>query len=706
MRQLFQNLGTGEVRVESIPSPQVEPGKILIQSECSLISVGTERMLVSFGRSSVYRKIRSQPEKVRQVLAKMRTDGLLPTIHAVRNKLADPIPLGYSQVGRVLAIGPGVQGFKVGDRVVSNGPHAEQVVVSQLLSAVIPDCVPSEDAVYTVVGSIGLQGIRLLNPTLGESIAVLGLGLIGLLAVQILQANGCRVLALDPDATKVALAQSLGATGVVLIGGEDPISAVRAFAGPSGVDGVLITASTPSQEPILQSADMCRQHGRIVLVGVVGLNIPRDAFYKKELSFQVSCSYGPGRYDPTYEEQGHDYPLGYVRWTEQRNFLAFLDLLANNRIKTAPLLSASFSIEDAPRAYQDLLKSKDFIGVILNYPRPELSTRTLVLKKPAIPSTVSTICPGIAIIGAGNYTKATLLPLLDKCSAHRRVILMSRQGASAAIAARRFGFSSASNDLESVLNNPEVSGVIITTRHDTHADLVVKCLDLGKHVFVEKPLATTLKDLSRVKEALARNPSLSLTVGFNRRHAPMSEALARKLRGRKAPLHMTCLINAGALPPDHWAVSQTEGGGRIVGEGCHFIDLMRHWVQCPIVNIQSTYAGDPQGRNIEDMATIALRFADGSTGVLNYLSNGPKSFPKEEFTLMWDGKVARLDNFNKLKFWGCTAPTMRHWMTQQKGHLQTLDRWIKSLHDPDLRDDASILLEVSEWTIKASVVPA
>jgi predicted dehydrogenase len=543
-----------------------------------------------------------------------------------------------------------------------------------------------------------------LNPTLGESIAVLGLGLIGLLSVQILQANGCRVLALDPDPTKVSLAESFGATGVVLRGGDDPISAVKAFAGPSGVDGVLITASTPSREPILQAADMCRQHGRIVLVGVVGLDIPRDAFYKKELSFQVSCSYGPGRYDPNYEDQGHDYPLGYVRWTEQRNFTAFLGLLASGRVRTSPLLSANFSIEEAPEAYQELVKNKNYIGVIINYPRPETPVRTIFFEKQGATHIVTTACPGIAIIGAGNYTKATLLPLLDKCSAHHRVILMSRQGASATIAAKRFGFMTASNDLDAVLDNPEVSGVILTTRHDTHADLVVKCLDKGKHVFVEKPLATTLQDLARVQEAQARNPGLSLTVGFNRRHAPMSDALINKLRGRKAPLHMACLINAGALPLDHWTLSQTEGGGRIIGEGCHFIDLMRHWAQSAIVDVHSTYARNAQGGDIEDMATITLRFADGSTGVLNYLSNGAKRFPKEEFTLFWDGKVARLDNFNKLQYWGCATPTLRHMASQQKGHLQTLDRWMKSLQDPSLRDDVSTLFEVSEWTIKASLM--
>ena len=703
MRQLFQNLGTGEVRVESVPSPQVEPGKLLIQAECSLISVGTERMLVSFGRSSIYKKIRSQPEKVRQVLAKISTDGLLPTIHAVRNKLADPIPLGYSQVGRILAVGAGVQGFKVGDRVVSNGPHAEQVVVPQLLCALVPDAVPSEDAVYTVVGSIGLQGIRLLNPTLGESIAVLGLGLIGLLSVQMLLANGCHVLALDPDATKVALAESFGATGVVLRAEEDPISAVRAFAGAAGVDGVLITASTPSREPILQSADMCRQRGRIVLVGVVNLDIPRDAFYKKELSFQVSCSYGPGRYDPAYEDKGHDYPLGFVRWTEQRNFSAFLDLLAQERIKTAPLLSARFSIIEATQAYQELLKNRDLIGVILHYPQAEPSARTIVIEQQKISQKVSKLCPSIAIIGAGNYTKATLLPLLDRCSEHRRIVLMSRQGSSATLAAKRFGFETASNDLDVVLNHPDVEGVIITTRHDTHADLVVKCLDKGKHVFVEKPLATTLDDLEKVQQAIARNPGLSLTVGFNRRHAPMSDVIARKLQGRKAPLHMICLINAGALPADHWAVSRTEGGGRIIGEGCHFIDLMRHWAQSPIVDSHTTHAQNAQGEAIEDIATITLRFADGSTGVLNYLANGPKSFPKEEFTLFWDGKVARLDNFNRLQYWGSSTPTMRHWTSQQKGHLPTLDRWVKSLNDPCFRDDATTLFEVSRWTIKASM---
>ncbi len=702
MRQLFQNLGTGEVRIESVPSPQVEPGKLLIQSECSLVSVGTERMLVSFGRSGIYKKIRAQPDKVREVFAKIKTDGLIPTLKAIRNKLADPIPLGYSQVGRVVALGTGVQGFRVGDRVVSNGPHAEQVLVSEKLSALVPENVASEAAVFTVVGSIGLQGIRLLQPTLGESIAVLGLGLIGQLSVQMLLANGCRVLALDPDASKVALAESFGATGVVLRPGESPLSAAVAFAGTAGVDGVIIAASTPSREPIVHSAAMCRQRGRIVLVGVVGLDIPRDAFYKKELTFQVSCSYGPGRYDASYEEKGHDYPLGFVRWTQQRNFTAFLDLLAKGKVDTRPLVSVNYPIEEAAEAYRELLRRHDLIGMILRYPHPEATQRTISLEQNCRSPKISPSVPGIAIVGAGNYTRATLLPLLEKCADHRRILLMSRQGSSALLAAKRFGFAAASNDLDFLLNHSEVQGVIITTRHDTHADLVVKCLDRGKHVFVEKPLATTLEDLEKVRLALTRNPGLSLAVGFNRRHAPMSVALLRELQGRKAPLHMVCLINAGSLPSDHWAMSPTEGGGRIVGEGCHFIDLMRHWAQCPIIGSQTSSARNPQGGIIEDISTITLEFADGSTGVLNYLANGPKSFPKEEFTLVWDGKVARLNNFTRLQHWGSMALPMRHWASQQKGHLQTLDRWLKSLHDPTLRDDTNTLLEVSRWTLNAA----
>jgi len=703
MRQIFQSFGTGAIRVVSVPSPGVSRGRVLIQSECSLISAGTERMLVGFGRGSLLRKVRSQPEKVRQVLAKIGTDGLVPTLKAVRSKLADPTPLGYSQAGRVIAVGEGVRGFRIGDRVASNGAHAEQVVVPANLCARIPEGVSSEAATFTVVGAIALQGIRLLNPTLGETVAVMGLGLIGQLAVQMLLAQGCRVLALDLDADKVALAESFGARGHLLGPGRDPLAAAEAFAGPLGLDGVLITASTPSNQPIEQAAALCRQRGRIVLVGVVGLAIPRDAFYKKELTFQVSCSYGPGRYDPAYEEGGQDYPLGLVRWTEQRNFEAVLELLRTGALRTEALLNGRYPIERAHEAYDALMARRDLLGLLITYPAPEATSARVLLTPGATMPVASPLPLGLGIVGAGNYLKATLLPLLEHCPPHRRVAIASRQGASAALAAKRFGFAEATSDAAVLFTDPRVDAVVIGTRHDSHADLTIRALEAGKHVFVEKPLATTEADLDRVEAALRAHPGLNLMVGFNRRLAPMSVALHRQLQGRRGPLHVTCIINAGALPADHWTTSPEEGGGRILGEGCHFVDLMRHWVGSPIVSVQTQRAhrlgsGDP----IEDLATVTLAFADGSVGVLNYLANGHKGFPKEEYTLFWEGRQARLTNFKRLEYWGVTASGLRHRWSQDKGHQATLSQWLEGCADPSLRPSLEVLLEVSRWAIRAA----
>jgi predicted dehydrogenase/threonine dehydrogenase-like Zn-dependent dehydrogenase len=703
MRQIFQSFGTGAISVVSVPSPAVAPGRILIQTECSLISAGTERMLVGFGRGSLLRKVRSQPEKVRQVLAKIRTDGLVPTLKAVRNKLSDPTALGYSQAGRIVAVGAGVHGFRIGDRVASNGPHAEQVVVPANLCARIPEGVSAEAAAFTVVGAIALQGIRLLNPTLGETAAVMGLGLIGQLAVQMLLAQGCRVLAIDLDADKVALAEAAGAQGCLLGPGRDPLAAAEAFAGPVGLDGVLITASTTSNEPIEQAAALCRQRGRIVLVGVVGLAIPRDLFYRKELSFQVSCSYGPGRYDPAYEEGGHDYPRGLVRWTEQRNFEAVLELLRRGTLRTESLQNGLYPVERAPEAYDALMARHDLLGLLITYPAPEASQARVVL---APERTITRITPaplGLGIIGAGNYLKATLLPLLDACPPHRRVVIASRQGASATLAARRFGFAEATSDATTLLADPRVDAVVIATRHDSHADLTIRALEAGKHVFVEKPLATREADLDRVEAALQAHPGLNLMVGFNRRLAPMSIALLRQLQGRRSPLHVTCTINAGALPDDHWTTSLEEGGGRILGEGCHFVDLMRHWAGSPIVAAHTLRARRPgAGASIEDIATVSLTFEDGSLGILHYLSNGHRGFPKEEYTLFWEGRQARLTNFKRLEYWGVAAPDLRHRWSQDKGHEATLHQWLEGCADPALRVPLDTLLEVSRWSIRAA----
>ncbi|MEO8077569.1 MAG: zinc-binding dehydrogenase, partial [Acidobacteriota bacterium] len=494
MRQILQNLKTGSTELAEIPCPRAGAGQLLIRTTRSLISAGTERMLVDFGRASLIDKARQQPDKVRMVLDKVRTDGLLPTLSAVRNKLDQPLALGYCNVGGVIGLGAGVTGYAVGDRVACNGKHAEVVSVPVNLCARIPARVGDEAAAVAVVGAIALQGIRLAQPTMGESVVVTGLGLIGQLAVQLLRAHGCRVLGIDLDPARLELARSFGAETVNLAAGENPALAAERFSRGHGVDAEIVAAATRSSEPMHQAALMCRKRGRIVLVGVTGLELSRDDFFKKELTFQVSCSYGPGRYDPAYEEQGHDYPIGYVRWTEQRNFEAVLDSMAEGRIRVDRLISHRFALEQAGAAYKVVGGSEPSLGILLEYPtvamNPDESLRAsrVALTPGRGPSTAS---PGVAFIGSGNYASAVLIPAFKKAGA-RLVTVASNAGITAVHAGRKYGFRDASTDSAAVLEDQSVDAVVITTRHDSHAGLVSQALDAGKHVFVEKPVCLTL----------------------------------------------------------------------------------------------------------------------------------------------------------------------------------------------------------------------
>lgn len=698
MKQVFQNLRNGRLTLEELPMPQVRTGHLVIQTECSLISAGTERMLVEFGRGSYLRKAKSQPEKVRQVLQKIRTDGLIPAVAAVRRKLAIPMPLGYSQAGRVIAVGPGVLGFHIGDRVASNGAHAEVVQVPAFLTARVPAAVASEDACFTVVGSIALHGCRLLETSLGETHLVLGLGLIGQLAVQVLLASGCRVLALDKDPAKVALAERFGATGIAKNGG-DPLRTIHELTNGIGVDGVLIAASTSSDAPILLAAESCRHRGRVVLVGVVGLSIPRDPFFKKEIRFQVSCSYGPGRYDPAYELGGHDYPIGFVRWTEQRNFQAFLGLLESGKVQTAPLRNLAFPIEHAPQAYAQLMNRRELMGILLSYPN-EAQAPTSVVTTSAPSPLPSADHPGIAFIGAGNHATAVLLPSLERCVGHRRRIVISEGGISAVLAANRFGFELAGSDFQVALDDPFVNAVFIVTRHDSHADLAIRALEAGKHVFVEKPLATTAAQLAALRTVADRYPGQVLMVGFNRRYAPMSVAINQALAGRTGPLLATCSINAGAVPAQHWVHDRAEGGGRILGEACHFVDLLRHWVGHPLESLEIRRARNPvSGTEVEDIALLTLTFRDGSLGSIHYFSNGHRSAPKERYSLAWEGRQAEVVNWRSLRFTG-GGRNQSSYFNQNKGHVECMQTFFQACNGRKTID-RNVYFEINELLIES-----
>lgn len=660
MRQIIQDMKSGQTILEEVPVPQVKSGSVLIKTSCSLVSLGTERMLVEFGKASLIDKARQQPDKVKQVLDKIKTDGVQPTIEAVFNKLGHPLPLGYCNSGTVVAIGNGVTEFKVGDRVASNGQHAEYVCVPKNLVAKIPENVSDEEAAFTVIGSIGLQGIRLINPQLGETVVVIGLGLIGLIAAQLLQANGCRVIGIDFDEEKVQLAREKNIIGINPTKGTDPVKYVLEETASYGADAILITASTKTDKVIHQAAEMSRKKGRIVLVGVIGLGLRRDDFYKKELSFQVSCSYGPGRYDDDYENRGIDYPLPFVRWTEKRNFETVLQAIAMGRIDVKSLITEEVKLDNYKEIYGDMRKHGS-IASIIKYPS-DSKMRTVV----EVTSLNFTGTKGqIGIIGAGNFTSATMLPALTKSKACIRYIA-SAQGLSAKILAKKVGAKRATSDYHEILKDDVVDLVMITTRHNLHAPMVLDALYAGKHVFVEKPLCLNQKELGEIVTAyqMAQKNGVTLTVGFNRRFS--SFAVKMKELAGKGVKNIIATMNAGFIPSEVWVHDLKTGGGRIIGEACHFIDLCSFLTDSIVTSVCMNAMGENPEENT-DNASILLRYKDGSNAVINYFANGSKSYSKERVEIYTQEKTLVLDNWRELKGYGCKGFTKMK-KSMDKGH--------------------------------------
>ncbi len=658
MKQLLQSLKTGATQLIDVPCPLINAQQLLIRTHHSLISAGTERMLIEFGKGNLLAKARQQPDKVKQVIGKIATDGLLTTLDAVKSKLDQALPMGYSNVGIIIDKGHDVHGYQMGDRVVSNGPHAEIVCVSKHLCAKIPDVVSDEEASFTVLGAIALQGVRLAQPTLGECFVVMGLGLVGLLTVQLLHANGCKVLGLDFDSDRCALAKQLGADTLLLASDVNPLSVAESFSNNRGVDGVLITAATASNEPVSTAAKMCRKRGRIVLIGVTGLNLSRADFFEKELSFQVSCSYGPGRYDPAYEQQGQDYPLGFVRWTEQRNFEAFLELLAAKKINVLCLITHRFLFEHVEQAYDLLTGKESSLGILLNYSSDTslgvLIQSTVVTN--VIPSNAHSI---LGFMGSGNYASRVLLPAFKKTAVNCKV-LSSRGGISAVHFGKKWGFQLATTDNKLILKDPTINAVVIATQHNSHAELVIQALAAGKHVFVEKPLCLTQTEFEAIKNAQLMDKLLM--VGFNRRFAAHIQRVKILLQPISAPKHMIMTINAGFIPKEHWSQDIARGGRRLLGEVCHFIDLLRFIANCSIINAD-VIAINSQ----EDQLTITLIFADNSLGTIHYMANGHKSFPKERLEIFTDGKIIVIDNFRKMRGFGFRKFTKCNLWRQDKG---------------------------------------
>ena len=612
MKQIIQDMAKGGTTIAEAPAPQLSRNTLIINTSVSLISAGTERMLVDFSKANYLQKARQQPDKVKMALEKISTDGLMTTIDAINSKLAQPISLGYSNVGVIVEAGANVEGFEAGDRVVSNGLHADMVKVPQNLCARIPDTVDDDAASFVVVASIGLQGIRLAEPTLGESFVVAGVGLIGLLTVQLLRAQGCRVLAIDFDDEKLKLARQFGAETCNLGAGEDPISAGMTFSQNRGVDGVIITASTKSNDPVTQAARMSRKRGRIILVGVTGLELNRSDFYEKELSFQVSCSYGPGRYDPEYEERGQDYPLPFVRWTVQRNFEAVLDLMACGQLDVKPLISHRFAFEQAPEAYAKLTEDKSSLGILLDYTSEEASRAERKVRLSG-DDNFEKSKPIMGFIGAGNYASRVLIPAFKAAGAQFHTIVTAG-GINSVVHGEKTGFVDASTDPQDMLANADINTIAIATRHDTHAQFVAQALQAGKHVFVEKPLAIDLSELELVEAAYEyaqeAGKGAQVMVGFNRRFSPQVQKIKALLKPVKEPKSFIMTMNAGTIPENHWTQDINVGGGRIIGEACHYIDLMRFLAGSEMVSLQARRIGNAPGVLIsEDKASITLGFA-------------------------------------------------------------------------------------------------
>jgi predicted dehydrogenase/threonine dehydrogenase-like Zn-dependent dehydrogenase len=686
MKQIVQNLATGETTLLDVPVPKPGQGMALVRNVASLVSAGTERMLVEFAAKSLVGKARSRPDLVRQTLDKARREGLLSTFDAVRNRLDQPLPLGYSSAGNVVAVGDGLRRFQVGDRVACAGGgyavHAEYVAVPENLLAILPQSVQFEEGAFATLGAIALHGFRLAKLQVGEQVAVIGLGLLGLLTIQIAQAAGCKVFGADPNAKRVDLAQQFGAQAVLREGAEDV--GLDETSGV-GFDAVLICADTNSNDPVNLAGEIARDKARIVAVGAVGMEIPRKVYYEKELDFTVSRSYGPGRYDPSYEEKGWDYPIGYVRWTEGRNLQAFLELLGSGRLNVGPLISHRFPIERGLEAY-DLITGKveePFLGVILTYSDGAEGDRELskvTLLHPASAEATRPVCLGV--LGAGNFATAVMLPVLRRMKGLDRIAIASASGLSGRHAADRYSFRYTTTEEKQILEDEDINTLAILTRHHLHARQVMAGLRAGKHVFCEKPLALNEDQLTGIVETL-KDADGRLMVGFNRRFAPLSRKLVDFLGPCHSPLAMHYRVNAGFLPTDHWLHDPEQGGGRIIGEACHFIDYLTFLTNATPVQVRTVgLPGDE--RSHEDNVVITISFSDGSLGTVTYLSNGDRAFPKERLEVFCGGRVAVLDDFRTLEMVARGKRRIRRsHLRQDKGHKAAWEAFVECLTHGD-----------------------
>jgi predicted dehydrogenase len=683
MKQLLQNMKTGQAIVAEVPVPKPGPGTALVRTANSIVSAGTERMLVSFAKQGLLGKARTRPDLARDVFNKARREGLITTIQAAMNKLDQPLALGYSSAGTIIQAGLGLQGFKAGDRVACAGGgfavHAEYAAIPQNLMVPIPDDVDFEQAAFATIGAIAMQGFRLADVQVGSRVGVIGLGLLGLLAAGIANAAGCQVLGVDLDPARVQLALKMGTQEAVTR--DQAVEAAGAFSHGRGLDAILICADTADNDPVELAGEIARDRAKVVVVGAVGMAIPRKPYYEKELAMVVSRSYGPGRYDPDYEEKGQDYPIGYVRWTEARNMESFLGLIAESKLDVSPLITHRIPIEEGERAYETITGEVSYLGVVLSYGEGPLPKDNRI---PNFEAPTVRVKPGeilaLGVLGAGNYALSTFLPVVKKVAGIAPVGIVSATGVSAHYAARRFGFGFAASDPESVLNDPAINMVAILTRHDLHSEQILSALQSGKHVYCEKPLAINPEQLEQIQKALQKEDQPLFTLGFNRRFAPLAVQLKAFIDQRHEPLYAHYRVNANVLPAEHWLIDPAVGGGRIIGEGCHFIDFLTFLVGESPIEV-TTQALPDNGKYSEDNLVMTFRFPDQSLGMVSYLANGDKSYPKEYLEVFCGGRIAVLNDWRKLELVAeGQRKVRRHAFRQDKGHKNAWQAFLAAVH--------------------------
>lgn len=694
MKQITQNYKTGELKLEEVPKPAVRPGGVLVQNAYSLISVGTERQSIENARKTLLGKARARPEQAKQVIQLAKQQGLFNAYRIAMNRLSTPSPLGYSSAGLVIEVGEGVTEFKVGDRVACAGGgyanHAEFVFVPKNLCARVPDNVSLDHAAFTTLGAIALQGIRRANLKIGEDVAVVGLGLLGQLVSQILLASNCNVLGIDIDPQKVSLALDNGITLGAVRGNDDIEKSVKSLSKGYGMDAVIITAATKSNDPIELAGKIVRDRGRIVVLGNTRMEIPWKLYYEKELDLRLSRSYGPGRYDHTYEEKGIDYPIGYVRWTEKRNMKAFLDLVAKGNVNLDKIITHRFKFEEAEKAYKIITgeTKENFVGVLFKYETGKIESKEIEIKKPISQFPISNFEVNVGVIGAGHFATDTLLPYLKKINFVNLKAVATASGLSAKNVAKKFGFAYATSDYRQILDNPDINAVLIATRHDLHAKLVIESLKKGKVVYVEKPLALNeneLNEIIKVHNQLITNDQFPrLMVGFNRRFTPFAEEVKNFFENRKNPLMINYRINAGFIPRDNWYQDPEEGGGRIIGEVSHFVDLMQYIIgSYPIRVFAEGISSENVNLMQNDNVNISIKFKDGSIGTISYIACGDPSFSKERFEVFGEDSVAVIDDFKVLSLVKNGKERRIKKFGQDKGHKAELQAFAEAIQKGD-----------------------